>query len=122
MLIADKTVVEKRTQVRLLQIRGQELAFYTHCAQTVGTIGSVFAGLAFYGLLYVKMEWYSDSALLVRFLYDLGNLVCMCLSLQVVVGTTALSMLCPGLALRGPEGSIHEAVDGMLDEFQVLSP
>ena len=34
------------------------------------------------------------------------------------MSTTLLSMLGPGLALRGPDGSMHTAVDGMVDEYR----
>ena len=36
------------------------------------------------------------------------------LELIAMVSTTLLSMLAPGLALRGPDGSMHTAVDGAL--------
>jgi hypothetical protein len=32
-----------------------------------------------------------------------------------------LTMLGPGMALRGPEGSMHKAVDGMKDEFETIA-
>eukprot|EP00966_Prymnesium_polylepis_P145815 3368287-Prymnesium_polylepis.1 len=36
----------------------------------------------------------------------------MSMSLKIVLGTTMLTMLGPGKALRGPDGSMHSAVDG----------
>ena len=45
----------------------------------------------------------------------------MCVSLEVVLGTTTIAMLGPGLALRGPDGSMHGAVDGILREFEALT-
>lgn len=33
------------------------------------------------------------------------------------MNTTLLSMMGPGLALRGPDGSMHPAVDGMVIEY-----
>ena len=53
-----------------------------------------------------------------QLLYVAGITVCMALSLRIVLGTTMLTMLGPGKALRGPDGSMHVSVDGMLDEFE----
>lgn len=47
-----------------------------------------------------------------QFCYVGGITVCMSLSLKIVLGTTMLTMLGPGKALRGPDGSMHSAVDG----------
>ena len=40
------------------------------------------------------------------------------LQLVTVVTTTLLSMLSPGLALRGPDGSMHTAVAGMMTHYR----
>ena len=37
--------------------------------------------------------------------------------LIAVMNTTLLSMMGPGLALRGPDGSMHPAVEGMVFEY-----
>ena len=63
--------------------------------------------------IYTKMSYFQESAIVAQFLYILGIVVCMCLSLKNVLGTTMLTMLGPGKALRGPDGSMHTAVDGM---------
>lgn len=64
------------------------------------------------------MSYFQESALFQQFLYITGLVACMCLSLRNVFGTTMLTMLGPGKALRGPDGSMHSAVDGMLDAFE----
>jgi hypothetical protein len=68
--------------------------------------------------IYTKMAYFQESNLFVQFLYICGLVACMCLSLRNVFGTTMLTMLGPGKALRGPDGSMHSAVDGMLDSFE----
>ena len=67
------------------------------------------------------MAYFQSSSELVKLLYCLGITVCMCLSLDLVLATTAITMLGPGLALRGPDGSMHTAVDGILHEFELVS-
>jgi len=121
MLYADKAALENRTKVRLLSIRERELALYTNNCRTVGTVAALMAGLAFSALIYTKMSYFQSSAEWVKFLYCMGIIVCMCLSLDLVLATTAITMLGPGLALRGPDGSMHSAVDGILHEFELVS-
>ena len=64
------------------------------------------------------MAYFQDSPTAQQFLYICGLVICMCLSLRNVFGTTMLTMLGPGKALRGPDGSMHSAVDGMLESFE----
>jgi len=44
----------------------------------------------------------------------------LCCLRRLVMATTAITMLGPGLALRGPDGSMNLAVDGILFEFELL--
>lgn len=44
----------------------------------------------------------------------------MCFQLIVVVNATFCTVFGPGLALRGPDGSMHRAVDGLMDEKAVV--
>lgn len=121
MLYADKAALENRTKVRLLAIRERELVLYTQNCRAVGTVAALMAGIAYSGIIYTKMEYYQDSSWLIQTFYTLSLTVCMSLSLSTVMSTTAISMLGPGLALRGPDGSMHSAVDGILIEFKSIS-
>ena len=67
------------------------------------------------------MEYFQNAEVLNQVLYCLGITVVLGFSLRVVLGTTMLTMLGPGKALRGPDGSMHSAVDGMLDEFEGIA-
>jgi hypothetical protein len=111
---------ENRTKVKLLAIRERELSLYTNNCRTVGTVSALMAGIAYSALIYTKMAYFQESPLVQQFLYISGLVVCMCLSLRNVFGTTLLTMLGPGKALRGPDGSMHSAVDGMLELFESI--
>lgn len=78
------------------------------------------AGIAYSALIYTKMAYFQESPMLQQLLYISGIVICMCLSLRNVFGTTLLTMLGPGKALRGPDGSMHSAVDGMLELFESI--
>jgi hypothetical protein len=68
--------------------------------------------------IYTKMAYFQESRTWEQLFYVTGLVCVMCLSLRNVFGTTMLTMLGPGKALRGPDGSMHSAVDGMLDAFE----
>ena len=59
----------------------------------------------------------SEASYVLKLLYLLVTTTAMCLELIAVMNTTLLSMMGPGLALRGPDGSMHPAVDGMMEEY-----
>mmetsp|Transcript_40132 Transcript_40132/g.88113 ORF Transcript_40132/g.88113 Transcript_40132/m.88113 type:complete len:322 (+) Transcript_40132:141-1106(+) len=121
MLFADKLALENRTKVRLLLIRERELNLYVQNCRAVGTVAALLAGLAFSSLIYTKMDYFKNSTEVAKFFYCTGNTICMCMSLEIAMATTAITMLGPGLALRGPDGSMHSAVDGILVEFEQIS-
>ena len=54
-------------------------------------------------------------------LFVVANLLTMCCGLEAAFGTTAITMLGPGLALRGPDGSMNKAVEGILAEYELVS-
>mmetsp|Transcript_41606 Transcript_41606/g.97354 ORF Transcript_41606/g.97354 Transcript_41606/m.97354 type:complete len:313 (-) Transcript_41606:563-1501(-) len=121
MLLADKEAVKLRTQLRMLEIRSREMFLYVDNCRAVGTASTVLAGLAFFGLVYTDQDYFKDSHEIAKFCYCLSNTVAMCCGLLVAMACTAITMLGPGLALRGPEGSMNRAVDGMLLEFDQVS-
>ena len=59
-----------------------------------------------------------DAEYVLKLLYLIVTSTAMCLELVAVMSTTLLSMMGPGLALRGPDGSVHPAVDGMMEEYR----
>ena len=121
MLYADKAALENRTKLRLIAIRERELELYTRNCRTVGTVTALMSGIAFSSIIYTKMAYFQTAGWVWQALYLVGNTSTMCLGLQAVAGTTILTMLGPGRALRGPDGSMHETVDGLAAEFQQVA-
>lgn len=116
MLYADKRALETNLKVSLLQIREKELNFYTQNCLAVGTQAALLAGFAYAGLTQVSVP--PEAPYVVKLLYLLFTTAAMSCELIAVLNTTLLSMLGPGLALRGPDGSMHQAVDGMMLEYR----
>lgn len=74
------------------------------------------------GQIYVKRAYFQETeSELVKAFYGFGLVVCLGFSLRNVLGATMLMTLGPGLALRGPTGSMHSAVEGMLREFERIA-
>lgn len=116
MLYADKRALETNLKVSMLAIREKELNYYTQNCLAVGTQAALLAGFAYSGLTQVAIP--QDAEYVLKLSYLLVTSTAMCLELVAVMSTTLLSMMGPGLALRGPDGSMHPAVDGMIDEYR----
>jgi len=115
MLFADKRALETNLKVNLLAIREKELNYCTQNCLAIGTQSALLAGFAYSGLTQVAIP--HDRAYPLKLAYLLVTTTAMCFELIAVLNTTLLSMMGPGLALRGPDGSMHPAVDGMLEEY-----
>ena len=122
MLWADKRALETNLKLSLLQIRERELNFYTNNCLAISTQSALLAGFAYAALM--PGISLGDAGGVAAHLYPVRLMYLTCavsalgLQLITVVSTTLLSMLGPGLALRGPDGSMHTAVDGMVDEYR----
>ena len=116
MLYADKRALETNLKVSLLAIREKELNYYSQNCLAVLTQAALLAGFAYSGLTQVAIPL--DAEYVLKLLYLLVTSTAMCLELIAVMNCTLLSMMGPGLALRGPDGSMHPAVDGMMEEYQ----
>ena len=116
MLFADKRALETNLKVGLLQIREKELNFYTQNCLAVCTQAALLAGFAYSGLTQVSIP--EEANFWVRLLYISATVMAMCFEIIAVLNTTLLAIVGPGLALRGPDGSMHPAVDGMMAEYK----
>ena len=99
MLFADKRALETNLKVSLLAIREKELNFYTTNCLAVGTQSALLAGFAYSGLTQVAFP--HEAPYLIKLLYLLITTTAMGFELIAVMNTTLLSMVGPGLALRG---------------------
>jgi len=122
MLWADKRALETNLKLSLLQIRERELNFYTNNCLAIATQSALLAGFAYAALMpgisLGDANGVAAHSYPVRLMYLVCAVSALGLQLITVVSTTLLSMLGPGLALRGPDGSMHTAVDGMVVEYR----
>ena len=114
MLYADKRALQTDLKVQLLEIREKELNLYTSNTLTIGMQSAFFAGFSSTAL----MTSVPRTPLLLHFAYLLFTVAGLGLQLGVMVSTALLAMAGPGLALRGPDGSMNVAVDQMISEYR----
>ncbi|KOO53862.1 hypothetical protein Ctob_012795 [Chrysochromulina tobinii] len=117
MLYADKRALETNLQVSLLKIREKELQFYTQNCIAIGTQAALLSGFAYNGIIQVDIP--SESSDWLKTAYLCVTTFAMGFELIAVLNATLCSMLGPGLALRGPDGSMHRAVDGLMLEYRL---
>lgn len=93
-----------------------------HDAVTVGTQAAVLAGLDI--TMFIEFQPPHDSewgdqhhvSRAIKFIYYVTITMAFCSNILVVAQSTALSVLGSSLALRGPDGSMIHATDGMYEE------
>eukprot|EP00741_Cyanophora_paradoxa_P007412 tig00001128_g7171.t1 len=112
MLAADKQALESSLKKSSLQIRERELNFFTSNFSALATQAALLAGFSYTGLQ-IDFPDLDARMMLLRALYYFISTMSMGLNLLTVCNATFCNMFGPGLALRGPDGSMHRAVDGM---------
>ena len=122
MLLADKHNLQQELKLNLLHIEEKELNYYTQNCYTVGTQAALLAGFAFAGLVEVDDTLSDESRLSAHLAMQMGwsvsCVVALCLEIMALVKAMQLSIMGPGLALRGPEGSMTRAVLVMRSEYR----
>ena len=116
MLYADKNALRTNLKVNLLRIRERELNFYTNNCLSISTQAALLAGFAWYGL--TEVPFMKEASTVVETIYLVVTTCIMGLEMLTVVNATLCAILGPGLALRGPDGSMHKAVDGMMTHYR----
>jgi hypothetical protein len=118
MLLADKYDLQERLKLNLLQIEDKELNFYTQNCYTVGTQAALISGFAFSAI--VEARDMDNITPAFKTSWSIVTVLAMIFDLMCVVKAMQLSIMAPGLALRGPEGSMTRAVMVMRGEYKTL--
>jgi len=117
MLWADKRALEQRLRVDMIGIRERELDFYSANLQAIGLQAGIFASFLYPAIIYIVIPEGKNDTLITAYLC----LTAMAFGLHMlaVVNSMMCAMLAPGLALRGPNGAVHRALDDMLEEYRL---
>lgn len=114
MIAADKQELESRLKQVTLQIREKEISVFTDNFAVLSTQSAFLTGLGFGGLTMVP-TWKEEDFAQETVFYTLVSI-----SIGFNILTLCISSWCmifgPGLAIRGPDGSMSRAVAGMYAE------
>ena len=111
MLAADKLLLRSTVKQRAIQLREKELLLFNDNFNAVGTQSAVLAGFAMTSFAEIDLPhnaFYAQKACLHLFVT-----VSICSNLLCTATTTFVSVWGSGKALRGKDGSMDQAVDGM---------
>lgn len=125
MLAADKLQLQSALKQQATALKEKEFNLHFSNLMTVGTQAAVLAGLDI--TMFIEFqppaneEWGTEQyaimfARSLKFLYFITIVGAFCANMLVVSHTTTLSVLGAGMALRGPDGSMMTATDGLYDE------
>mmetsp|Transcript_275 Transcript_275/g.446 ORF Transcript_275/g.446 Transcript_275/m.446 type:complete len:282 (-) Transcript_275:62-907(-) len=122
MLAADKLQLQSALKQQATALKEKEFNLHHSNLMTVGTQAAVLAGLDI--TMFIEFQPPANSewgelemfARCIKFCYYITIVAAFCANMLVVSHTTSLSVLGAGMALRGPDGSMMTATDGLYDE------
>jgi hypothetical protein len=118
MIQASKDELEMELQASFAEIRRREMVFYTNNCRALGTQAALFAAFA-YSAISVELPRSSSHAL--KGVYLTFATSAMGFAFTSMINSMMASMLGPGYALRGPEGSYHHATESMMYEYKLVA-
>jgi hypothetical protein len=121
MLYATKVQLANAARLSMLEIRQLELALYTSNARNIAVKAVLLLGIGFSGLIYTKKDYFQLAGTEFQTVYAMINMLIVLYSLLCVVQFNLIALMGPGLALRGPDGAVHLAIEGMMIEYRVAS-
>ena len=106
MLAADKAALETELKRRALEIQDKELNFFVNNLNSVATQSSLLAGFSFSALTLTNFKGVEGTSINYKIAFYVTTTLSMSFQLVAVLMATLSNMWGPGLALRGPPGSM----------------
>jgi hypothetical protein len=123
MLAADKLQLQSAVKQQATALKEKEFNLHHSNMMTVGTQAAVLAGLNTTMFIEFTPAPYADwgeAFLLIprvlKFFYYISIVSAFCANIMVVAQTSLVSVTATSLALRGPDGSMMTATDGLYEE------
>lgn len=117
MIQASKDELEMELQASFVEIRKREMAFYVTNCRSLGTQAALIAAFSYSGIT-VDLQ---DSHGVLKAIYMSLVTSAMGFAFTSLINSMMASMLGPGYALRGPEGSYHHATESMMYEYKLVA-
>lgn len=125
MLAADKLQLQSTLKQQATALKEKEFNLHHNNFMTVGTQAAVLAGLDVTMFIEFQPPNNDEWAFVIiprtlKFIYYVLITSAFCANILVVSQTTILSVLGASLALRGPDGSMMTATDGLYHERNTI--
>ena len=114
MLSAENVALENRAIRLMLQIREKELNYITNKYNAMGTQAALVGGFTVTTLTSLTIG--EGIPYMVRWLFFAFSSISLSCSISCILNATFVTVWGPGLALRGPRGSMAKAYYGMVYE------
>ena len=111
MIAAQRDQLAANVSQKAVGIELAELSWYMNNLNTVSGLSSAFSGMGFF--LIVFHLFFDVEGQKAAYLFLLSVTVTMCTNFLAVTCCTLCTMFAPGMALRGPQGSIHTAITSL---------
>jgi hypothetical protein len=106
MLAADKAALERELKLRAMDIQEKELNFYIENMHSLAHQAALLAGFSLAALLLVGFKGVESTSKPWKVVYYLVTALAMTCELTALTMATICMIEGPGLALRGPHGSM----------------
>lgn len=117
MIRADAIALQSKIRQRQLEIREKELNFFIDNLNALSTSSALMAGFSFSALTGMEVPEESwTSAVIIYFILQTTSMI---FELIALMNATVCVMFGPGLALRGPEDGMDQAVHGLEIEKKI---
>eukprot|EP00440_Ansanella_granifera_P065551 gb/GFBE01071092.1/.p1 GENE.gb/GFBE01071092.1/~~gb/GFBE01071092.1/.p1 ORF type:complete len:227 (+),score=50.94 gb/GFBE01071092.1/:1-681(+) len=118
MLAADKLLLTSTIRKNATELKGKELALHKGNFDAVGTQAAVLAGFAV--VMVVEFHMPETAHFALQGIFYIFAVVTLVSNLRCVAMTTCITVMGTGLALRGPDGSMVRAVEGMYKQRAIV--
>jgi hypothetical protein len=106
MLAADKAALMRTLKLRAMEIQEKELNFYVDNLHSIAHQAALLAGFSLAALMLVGFKGVEGTSKIWKVTYYLVTAIAMTCELTAVTMSTICTIEGPGLALRGPHGSM----------------
>mmetsp|Transcript_28897 Transcript_28897/g.93159 ORF Transcript_28897/g.93159 Transcript_28897/m.93159 type:complete len:226 (-) Transcript_28897:839-1516(-) len=111
MLAGDKLLLQSSIRQNAISLKEKEFSLHHDNFNAVGTQAAVLAG--FTVTAFIEFDCPDGASRTLKFMYYISSIISLSANILCVANTTFLSVWGTGLAMRGPDGSMARAVDGM---------
>lgn len=121
MLYASKVALANQARINMLNMRYLELSLYTNSVRNLAVKCVLLGAIGWSGIVYTKKDLYQLAEIYFMHAYPICLYFVFGYSVVAVSSFNLIALMAPGLALRGPDGSVHLAVEGMMIEYRTAT-